>query len=101
MREQFVRLIEENKGIIMKVTKMYCEHRENEEDLFQDIVIQLWQAFPKFKGDSKISTWMYKVALNTAITRLRKEKGKQKHQELSDEALQLPVAYDSETEEKM
>lgn len=44
------------------------------QDLFQEIVLQLWRSYPGFKGDSKVSTWMYRVALNTAITRLQKNK---------------------------
>ena len=53
---------------------MYTYNTTDREDLFQEIVIQLWNAFPKFKGDAKISTWMYRIAINTAITGLRKKK---------------------------
>jgi DNA-directed RNA polymerase specialized sigma24 family protein len=52
---------------------MYCNNKEDKEDLFQDIVLQLGRAYPTFKGDSKISTWMYRIAINNAITGLRKE----------------------------
>jgi RNA polymerase sigma-70 factor, ECF subfamily len=53
---------------------MYCHDRQDSEDLFQEIVLQLWKSYSGFKGESKVSTWMYRVALNTAITRLRKAK---------------------------
>ena len=53
---------------------MYCEDSEDREDLFQEIVLQLWLSFPRFRGESKLSTWMYRIGLNTAITRLRKKK---------------------------
>jgi hypothetical protein len=49
----------------------YCE--DSHKDLFQEVTIQLWKAFPKFRGDSKFSTWAYRVALNTAITLYRKQ----------------------------
>lgn len=53
---------------------MYTYDQDSHNDLFQEITIQLWRAFPKFRGDSKFSTWMYRVALNTAITLYRKSK---------------------------
>ena len=52
---------------------MYAYNPSNREDLFQDIVVQLWKAFPNFRGESKISTWIYRVAINTSITALRKK----------------------------
>lgn len=63
---------------------MYCDNETDQEDLFQDILIQLWNAFPSFKRKSKFSTWMYRVALNTAIARIRKDK-KLKNEELTPE----------------
>ena len=57
-----------------KVCRIYTHDIESHNDLFQEITIQLWKAFPKFRGDAKFSTWMYRVALNTAITLYRKSK---------------------------
>ena len=53
---------------------MYCDKEECRQDLFQDILVQLWQSFPTFNKESKFSTWMYRVALNTAIAQFRKDK---------------------------
>lgn len=53
---------------------MYCDKEECRQDLFQDILLQLWQSFQSFKKQSKFSTWMYRVALNTAISQFRKKK---------------------------
>ena len=53
---------------------MYRDTREDQEDLFQEIVLQLWKSYPKFRGESKVSTWMYRIALNTAIAIFRKNK---------------------------
>src|SRR5690606_16069321 len=64
----------EHQGIIYKVCRMYRDSREDQEDLFQEIVLQLWKAFPKFREESKVSTWMYRIALNTAIAIFRKNK---------------------------
>ena len=72
--DQFVKQIRENESLIYKVCRIYAYSEADRQDLFQEIVIQLWKAYPKFKGNSKFSTWMYRVALNTAITGLRKKK---------------------------
>lgn len=73
---------------------MYCNSKEDKEDLFQDIVLQLWRAYPSFKGDAKVSTWMYRIAINNAITRLRKETKREKHVSLDDEAFQVTTEDD-------
>lgn len=71
--KEFTKLIEENQGIVHKICRIYTDDREAHEDLFQEIVLQLWKSFDSFKGDSKFSTWMYRVSLNTAITLIRKK----------------------------
>jgi RNA polymerase sigma-70 factor (ECF subfamily) len=72
--KQFEKHLTENELLLYKVCHIYANTEADRKDLFQEIVIQLWKAFPKFKGDSKFSTWLYRVAINTAITRLRKKK---------------------------
>ncbi|MCD4832650.1 MAG: RNA polymerase sigma factor [Bacteroidales bacterium] len=74
LKEEFVSQIEKHQGIIYKVSRMYCDKEECRQDLFQDILVQLWQSFPTFNKQSKFSTWMYRVALNTAIAQFRKDK---------------------------
>lgn len=66
--------MEENQGIIFKVSRMYCNGQICREDLFQEILLQLWKSFPNFDRKRKFTTWMYRVALNTAISQFRKEK---------------------------
>ena len=72
--KQFGKHIKEHELLIYKICRIYAYTDADRQDLFQEIVIQLWNAFPKFKGDSKLSTWLYRVAINTAITGLRKKK---------------------------
>lgn len=72
MEKEFIRIINEHQGIILKVCRMYCTEKADSEDLFQEIVLQLWRSFPRFGHISKVSTWMYRIALNTAITGVRK-----------------------------
>ncbi len=74
MQMVFLQIVEEHQGIIYKVCRMYRDSKEDQEDLFQEIVFQLWKAYPKFRNDSKVSTWMYRIALNTAIATFRKNK---------------------------
>src|SRR6056297_4061072 len=73
-KKEFVRLVNESQGIVHKVCRMYCDDDAHREDLFQEIILQLWKSYPTFKGESKFSTWMYRVALNVAIQDFQKEK---------------------------
>jgi RNA polymerase sigma-70 factor, ECF subfamily len=70
---EFVQLIGEHKGLIQKVCNLYAVSVHDRQDLFQEIVIQLWRAIPKFRQESKLTTWMYRVALNTAISNYRRQ----------------------------
>jgi RNA polymerase sigma-70 factor (ECF subfamily) len=72
--QDFLDLLSAHEGILQKVSRMYTEIRTDREDLRQEIIYQLWKAWPGFRGESKASTWVYRVALNTAISRVRKRK---------------------------
>jgi RNA polymerase sigma-70 factor, ECF subfamily len=71
LQAEFIDLIEDNKKLIYKVSHMYCDNTIDKKDLFQDIISNLWIAYPGFQNKSKISTWVYRVSLNTAITWFR------------------------------
>ena len=73
MQEEFTKLINQHKGIIHKVCNIFFYQHPYMEDYVQEIVIQLWKSYPTFNHLSKFSTWMYRVALNTAIDIKRKE----------------------------
>lgn len=72
LEQSFVTQLKQNQNIIHKVCRLYTDGDDAHKDLFQEITIQLWKAFPKFRGESKFSTWAYRVSLNTAITLYRK-----------------------------
>ncbi len=74
MEQQFIQTIKQHQGILHKVCRIYCNTVMEREDLFQEIVLQLWRSFPTFRNESKITTWMYRIALNTAISGLRKKR---------------------------
>ena len=70
----FVYLLATNQYIVHKICRAYCPVEEDRRDLFQEIALQLWRAYPQFKGDAKITTWIYRMSLNVAISGLRKTK---------------------------
>jgi RNA polymerase sigma-70 factor (ECF subfamily) len=74
MEKEFLKAIHDCQKIIYKICRMYRDTKEDQEDLFQEIVYQLWKSFPSFKGDAKVSTWIYRIALNTAMAIYRKHK---------------------------
>lgn len=74
--QDFLTRIEKHKGILYKVSKMYMDNHDDQQDLFQEIVCQLWKSYDSFRNESQFSTWMYRVAINTAIVFLKKEKRK-------------------------
>lgn len=73
-QQAFTEVIKENQSLVFKISSVYTNNKEDQKDLYQEIIYQLWKSYKTFKGDSKISTWMYRVALNTSITFLKKEK---------------------------
>jgi RNA polymerase sigma-70 factor, ECF subfamily len=101
LRAQFIQLIADNKGVILKVCNIYCNSREDKEDLFQDIILQLWRAYGSFNGNSKVSTWIYRVALNTAIIRLRKETKHKRFTRPDDNTLEIAATDNKEENEQV
>ena len=102
MEKEFLQIIIENQGIIHKVCSIYCDLEEDRRDLFQEILVQLWKSYPSFRSESKFSTWMYRVGLNTAITSFKKDKRQPDKSGVSFENLQLAEEiYDTRTEDQI
>lgn len=76
LEKEFVSLVEEHKKIIYKVCYIYATDELNLNDLYQEIVINIWNSFPRFRGECKVSTWVYRIGLNTCISFFRKSKSK-------------------------
>jgi RNA polymerase sigma-70 factor (ECF subfamily) len=74
-QEEYLRVLQTHRTLVHKVCHLYGHTEADREDIFQEICFQLWKAWPGFRGESKVSTWIYRIALNTAITGLRKKKG--------------------------
>ena len=102
LEHSFVELLEKHQNIVHKVCRLYTNNYDAHNDLFQEITIQLWKAYPKFRGDSKFSTWMYRVGLNTAITLYRKSKRTVNTQAFDDVQFKISAEdYDNTEEEQL
>ncbi|MCE5332810.1 MAG: sigma-70 family RNA polymerase sigma factor [Bacteroidales bacterium] len=98
-RKEFVKLIQMNKGIVYKICNSYCRNKHDREDLAQEIVYQLWISGHTFNDDFKFSTWMYRVALNVAISFYRKNKSTQALVSFTDNIIDIEdISDDFETE---
>jgi len=89
LEKEFLDIVGANQGIIHKVCNIYCDDEEDRNDLFQEILAQLWKSYPSFRKESKFTTWMYRVALNTAITSFKKIRRQPGFNRLSDQNLQI------------
>ncbi|WP_438422750.1 RNA polymerase sigma factor [Aquimarina macrocephali] len=102
LEHSFVTNLEQNQNIVHKVCRIYTNDSDSHNDLFQEITIQLWKAYPKFRGDAKFSTWMYRVALNTAITLYRRSKRSIKTADLDTMNFKIKAEeYDDEVEQQL
>ncbi|HFK5572564.1 sigma-70 family RNA polymerase sigma factor [Elizabethkingia anophelis] len=97
--ENFVRQITENQRLIHKVCRIYTDNEVDHEDLFQEITLQLWKSFSGYRGEAKFSTWMYRIALNTAISLFRKPDRKIRAQSDVD-FVSLKIECDEYTDEE-
>lgn len=102
MEKAFIEMINNNLGTIHKVCGIYSREGENKQDLFQEIVLQLWRSYPSFRNEAKINTWVYRVALNTAISNFRRVIKSPENVMLDEETMQLAdTSYFNEEQEKL
>lgn len=78
-KQQFIQIIESNDARLKHLCRVYAADKADEKDLYQEIIIKVWQSLHQFKGNAKISTWIYRVALNVSISYVRKQQTRQKH----------------------
>lgn len=100
LEQNFAKELEENQGIIHKICRSYTHSEAEHKDLFQEITIQLWKAYPNFRGESKFSTWMYRVAFNTAISLFRKSKSRVETTQIYDNMKELEFQGYDDTQDK-
>ena len=97
----FADVIREHQGLLYKVTSIYTNNEQDREDLFQEVIYQLWKYFDTFRNESKISTWMYRVAMNTAITQLKKSKRSPNSVPIPESVLRVSETKDEVYEERL
>ena len=90
-KSRFLELIEQNQDIVHKICSLYAGNRDDRKDLSQEIICQLWKSYQSFRGDSKFTTWMYKVALNTALLNLRRYRRRVRTESLKDHHADIPA----------
>ncbi|WP_316816737.1 sigma-70 family RNA polymerase sigma factor [Pedobacter nyackensis] len=95
---EFLEQVETHKGIIHKISRMYMDDEDDQKDLFQEIICQLWKSYDSFNHQSKFSSWMYRVALNTAIVYFKKQKRKEDAYATIANEIEIP-SDDAETKE--
>jgi RNA polymerase sigma factor (sigma-70 family) len=96
--QEFVRLMKENKGIIYKICNSYCADRDDRDDLAQEIIYNLWKSFGSFDDRFRFSTWMYRIALNVAISFYRQERRFKDHDPVSEGLIVFEDDPDDKTE---
>ena len=99
MKKEFTDLINNNRALIFKVCNLYCNNAEDRKDLFQEVVLQLWKSYPSFRKESAGSTWIYRVALNTAISNFRKESKKPENVSISLYDIEIPALSGTDANE--
>jgi RNA polymerase sigma-70 factor (ECF subfamily) len=99
-QDAFLASLDQHRGILFKVASAYCRDAVGREDLVQEIVLQLWRAYPRFDGRAQFSTWMYRIAVNVAISAYRNERRTAERVERTDlarlEHLAAPNAHSDE-----
>lgn len=98
----FLVTIEQHKGILYKVARAYCPNEDDRQDLIQEMMIQVWQSIHKYNGQFKISTWLYRISLNVAISFYRKNTARtNKYTVLNEQSAQIPTEDKTEIEQQL
>ena len=101
-KQFFKEIIEQHKGILFKVARTYCPDEEERQDLIQEMMIQIWQSVHKYNDQYKITTWLYRISLNVAISFYRKSSTRaKKHTVLNEQMAEMPTEEKSENEQHL
>jgi len=95
----FVKTVEQHQGIINNLCRLYHSNLEDQKDSRQDIVLQLWKSYPLFRGESSVSTWIYRVSIHTILAKIRKQKRRittATFDDLCESAAVLPLGVDDD-----
>jgi RNA polymerase sigma-70 factor (ECF subfamily) len=101
-RQHFRNIIEQHKGILFKVARAYCPNEVDRQDLIQEMMIQIWQSIHRYNNQNSISTWLYRISLNVAISFYRKTTIRSnKHTTLNEQTEQIPTEDKTTSERQL
>jgi RNA polymerase sigma factor (sigma-70 family) len=101
-RQYFQEIIEQHKGILYKVARAYCQNEDDRQDLIQEMMIQIWKSIHRYDKQLKISTWLYRISLNVAISFYRKQSARaNKYTVLNEQISQMPMDDKTEDERQL
>lgn len=100
-QEIFLGLLRQHEGILHKICRLYRDTLEDREDLFQEIVYQLWKSYPSFQGQAKLSSWIYRIALNTALASFRKKTPQVSYRDALPDNIAIPAPVLTEQQEQL
>lgn len=98
-KENFLKTINQHQGIIKSLCKIYYTCQDDRRDAEQDIILQLWKSFGSFRGEAEVSTWIYKVSLNTILAKVRKEQNRPQNEFINsshENRITAPVSCDDD-----
>ncbi len=98
-QQLFQEVIEQHKGVLFKVARAYCQNEDDRQDLIQEIMIQIWQSIHKYNNQFKISTWLYSISLNIAISFYRKNSTRTNKFTILNERM-AQISFEDKTEKE-
>lgn len=98
-KKVFLRLVQQHRGLMQKVVRLYVDDADDRQDMLQEILLQAWRSYPSFRGNSQFSTWLYRVSLNTVLTALRKNR-RQPETDSLETAVQVESGNEDQSEKE-
>ena len=100
--DKFIEVLQNNQGIVRKVANTYCKNTTDRDDLIQEITIQLWKSWNRYNSQFKVSTWIYKISLNVAISFYRRTYRRNSiHQSVNDDSKFAEITEDTNLSENI
>jgi len=101
-KQYFQEIIEQHKGILYKVARVYCKNQDDRQDLLQEMMIQIWKSIHRYDRQLKISTWLYRISLNVAISFYRKQSARaNRYSVLNEQTTEIPIDEKTEVEQQL
>lgn len=100
-REDFLRVLSDYQGIVHKVCLIYFKGEADRKDNFQEVIYNLWKAFPTLENREKIASWIYRIAINTSISKIRTDKRFIYHESMSEFSSSIDASHEMDRDEDL